>query len=281
MRIPRWIWVGALVGTALAGLVGYMFWLAQSMPVIRTTDVILPYPADAPKTPLKIALITDTHLSGPDNSPERLARIFDQVNGMHPDLILLGGDYVSRNKPFGKIYSNSEMIAPLARLHAPMGVLAVLGNHEVSHRDGSSAPKLLQGFKDAGIRLLMNEAVRRGPLVIGGIPDFAKNAPDVPATVRAMRALGGAPIFLTHNVDAVTELGGWRGLVLAGHSHCGQVALPFYGPVYVPQKLPYACGRYDVDGKTIIVSGGVGTSSVPLRLAAPPDVWMITVRAAG
>ncbi|WP_070155535.1 metallophosphoesterase [Sphingobium phenoxybenzoativorans] len=280
MRLPRWLIVCALIASGLAGLVGYMFWLAQSMPVVRTADVILPFPPGTPPTPLRVALITDTHLSGPDNSPERLARIFDRVNAMRPDLILLGGDYVSRNKPFSKIYSNSEMIAPLARLKAPLGVVAVLGNHEISHFDGSSAPKILTSFQEAGIRLLMNEAVRRGPLVIGGIPDFYKNGADVPATIAAMRRLGGAPIFLSHNVDAVRQLGGWRGLVVAGHSHCGQIALPFYGPLFVPQKLPFTCGRYDIDGKTIIVSGGVGTSSLPLRLAAPPDIWIITIRPA-
>jgi predicted MPP superfamily phosphohydrolase len=280
MRLPRRLLICVLCMAGLGILLGYMFWLAQSMPVVRTTDVILPFPANAPRTPLHVALITDTHLSGPDNSPERLARIFDRVNAMHPDLILLGGDYVSRNKPFGKIYTNSEMIAPLARLKAPLGVLAILGNHEISRRDGTSAPKILAGFEKAGIRLLMNEAVRRGPLVIGGIPDFSKNRAGIAHTIAAMARLGGAPVFLAHNVDAVTQLDGWRGLVVAGHSHCGQIALPFFGPLFVPQELPYTCGRYTVGGKTIIVSGGIGTSSIPLRLAAPPDFWMITIRPA-
>lgn len=278
MRLPRWLTICALLVFGIFALVGYMFWLAQSMPVVRTADVTLPFPPDVPRTPLRVALITDTHLSGPDNSPERLARIFDNVNAMRPDLILLGGDYVSRNKPFGTIYRNIDMIAPLGRLKAPLGVIAVLGNHEVFRPGSTVVPQMLAEFEKAGIILLMNDALRRGPLVIGGIPDFYKNDANIPRTLAAMRQLGGAPLFLTHNVDAVSALGEWNGLVMAGHSHCGQIALPFYGPVFVPQKLPYTCGRYDVDGKTIIVSGGIGTSGVPLRFAAPPDLWMITIR---
>jgi predicted MPP superfamily phosphohydrolase len=69
-------------------------------------------------------------------------------------------------------------------------------------------------------------------------------------------------------------------LTLVGHTHCGQVALPFLGVVYVPSKYGtrYACGVYRDGARTMIVSGGVGTSSAPLRMLAPPDIWLVTMR---
>lgn len=271
--------IGALFFVAL---VAWMFMQARAMPVIRTAEVTLPFPADAPRVPIRVAWVTDTHLSGPDNSPERLDRVVDLVNAQHPDLILLGGDYVGQEKLFEIEYPDAAAVKPFRRLHAPMGVVAVLGNHDMSWATRDTSAAIRDGFRAAGIPLLVNQAIRRGPLVIGGIPDLFKGLADVPVTQAAMRRLGGAPVLLSHTADAMTQLGGWHGLVLAGHSHCGQIALPLVGPLYVPAYtgLRYACGRYAEDGKTLIVSGGVGTSGLPLRLMAPPDIWMITIRPA-
>lgn len=276
----QWFWRLLVAGVLLCAAVYAMFLQASAMPIVRTGTVYLPFPADGPQKPIRVALITDTHMGGPDNSPERLSRIYDLVNAQKPDLVLLDGDYISRGKPLGRIYRNEDSIFPFVRLSAPMGVVAVLGNHDTSDVTHETNPKTAQAFADLGITLLQNEAVRRGPLAIGGITDMRNGAPDVPATLAAMRRLGGAPVLLSHNADAMLKLKGYQGLVLAGHSHCGQIALPFYGAVFVPAETGtrYACGRYDEDGKVLIVSGGVGTSGLPLRAFAPPDVWIVTIR---
>lgn len=245
------------------------------MPVMRAASVTLPgLPVGT--RPLRVALLTDTHMAGPDQSPERLRRIVAAIDAERPDLVLLGGDYMGERKFVGRSYSADEAVAPFAALRAPLGVVAVLGNHD--YWDGPDAVTAALGR--LGIAVLRNGAVRRGPLAIGGIDDSYTHHRDVPRTLAAVSALGGAPLLFSHGPDVFPFLPAGA-VILVGHTHCGQVALPFYGAITVPSDYGtrYACGRYDEGGKTMIVSGGVGTSVIPLRLAAPPDWWLVTVSA--
>jgi predicted MPP superfamily phosphohydrolase len=263
-------WLAGLLVAALA-LLTFMFAEARRMPVMRTATVALPGYQDRP---LRVALLTDTHMAGPDQSPERLRRIVAAIDAQHPDLILLGGDYMGEHKFVGRDYPAEQAVAPFAGLHAPLGIVAVLGNHD--YWDGPGAVEA--ALRRLGIIVLHNQAVRRGPLAIGGIDDRHTHHADPLATLTAARALGGAPFLFSHGPDVFPQLP--SGIVLlVGHTHCGQVALPFYGAVSVPSDFGtrYACGRYDEGGKTMIVSAGVGTSVIPLRFAAPPDWWLVTV----
>ena len=102
---------------------------------------------------------------------------------------------------------------------------------------------------------------------------------NVPATLAAVRSLGGPVLYLSHGPDAARPLP--RGAVLlTGHTHCGQIALPLLGPIWIPSRhhLGYTCGRYDHLGKIVIVSAGVGTSDLPFRFWAPPDWWLVTIK---
>jgi predicted MPP superfamily phosphohydrolase len=276
VRRPGRRWKLRVFLALLGLLIAAMFGEAQRMPVLRETVVDLPgYPAGT--GPLRVALLADTHMGGPDQSPARLARIVAAVNALHPDLILLGGDYKGEPKLPGFAYSREEGAAPLGALRAPLGIVAVLGNHD--HWDDAAAwTRLLEA---QGIAVLRNQAVRRGPVTIGGIDDAYSEHADLPATLAAARALGGPIILLSHGALPFKQNYGPLPPFLAAHTHCGQIALPVLGPVYLPYKHPirYACGRYDEAGRTIIVSGGVGTSNLPLRLNAPPDYWLITFRA--
>jgi predicted MPP superfamily phosphohydrolase len=266
MRVSRWLGGMVLAGIALAG---FMFAEARRMPVMREATIALPgYPAGA--GPIRVALLTDTHMAGPDQSPGRLRRIVAEK----PDLILLGGDYMSEPKFVGRSWSAEEAVAPFAGFHAPLGIVAVLGNHD--HWDGPEA--VAAALARLNIPVLRNQALRRGPLAIGGIGDSFTHHSDLPATLAAVRAAGGAPLLLSHGPDIFPSLPAGS-VLLVGHTHCGQVALPFYGAITVPSDYGtrYACGRYDERGKTMIVSGGVGTSVIPFRLAAPPDWWLITI----
>ena len=267
----RWlIGLFVLVDLGLLALVG-MFLEARRMPVIRRATVDLPgLPATTP--PLRIALMTDTHMSGPDNSPERLGRIVDRINAERPDLVLLGGDYIGDPKLVGPTYGPAASVAPFARLRARLGVFAVMGNH-----DGGAGPaKALAGI---GVRVLRNQAIQAGPIVLGGLDDPHIGRQDIPATLRAMASLPGARILLTHGPDAVEKLDGSVPLVLAGHNHCGQIALPWIGALWVPSRsgTDYACGLYHIGQIRLVVSGGVGTSFLPLRAFAPPEFWIITL----
>jgi predicted MPP superfamily phosphohydrolase len=273
MRRLRWIaLILLLIG---AGTLLWMFANARAMPVVRRATVDLPYPADAPREPVTVALLTDTHLSGPDNSPERLQRIVAQVNGLQPDIILLGGDYASEYKG-GATYGMDASIAPFAALRAPLGVFAVLGNHDLSRHDNRYAWDWQGAFDRIGVTLLRNRVVRRGPLAIGGLDDF----PKIGTLTGAMRRDGGAQLLLAHRPDHFPDLPDRPTLMLAGHTHCGQIALPWYGAVFIPAKYGtrFSCGPYLMGKRLMIVSGGIATSGLPLRAFAPPDIWLITIR---
>lgn len=275
----RWLRV---LGTLLALGAGCWLWLmhnARAMPVVRRLEIALPFPADAPRLPVTLAFMSDTHLSGPDNSPARMARIVRLVNGLKPDLIILGGDYIGDDKG-GATYGPADSIAPFAALRAPLGVMAVLGNHDARRHAGIGRKQWRRQFARIGIRLLDDEAQRRGPLAIGGLRDIYTGRPDIPGTLEAMAAVGGAPVILSHGPDVFPLLPDRPMLALVGHTHCGQVALPLAGIVYVPSRYGtrYACGLYREGRKTLLVSSGIGTSGLPIRLLAPPDVWLVTIR---
>ncbi|MCI4590072.1 metallophosphoesterase [Sphingobium sp. BYY-5] len=282
--VRRHPWLTGILCLLLA-IVGFAGWLvlnARAMPIVRRAEIALPFPADAPRRAMTVALLTDTHLSGPDNSPARMARIVAQINALRPDLILLGGDYIGDDKG-GAVYNAQDSIAPFAGLRAPLGVVAVLGNHDSrsrKNRRALSEPDWQAAFTRIGVTLLQDGAVRRGPLAIGGLKDIYTRKIDIPDTLADMRRIGGAPVVMSHGPDVFPKLPDTPSLTLVGHTHCGQVAFPFWGIVYVPSAYGtrYACGLYRDGSKTMIVAGGVGTSGFPVRMLAPPDIWLITIR---
>src|SRR3546814_16558594 len=109
-RRRRWLTALLVLSLLMVGTAAWLFANARAMPVVRRLDVALPFPADAPRRPVTVALLTDSHLSGPDNSPERMARIVALVNGLRPDLIVLGGDDIggrTEKESGGKDWSSS------------------------------------------------------------------------------------------------------------------------------------------------------------------------------
>jgi predicted MPP superfamily phosphohydrolase len=268
MRIFRW------AATAGFFLLLYMFLLARSDPVVRHFAY---HPAgwNAQDGRMRLVLLTDTHMSRPATPPQRLARIVDEINGLKPDLVLLGGDYMSTGPLAFSRYPAAEAVAPFRRIKAKYGVLAVPGNHD--HWAGLGV--VGHALADAGVTTLVNGAVRRGPLVIGGIDDDFTRQGDVRGTATLMRRLGGTPVLLSHSPDIFPAVPGRVGLVLAGHTHCGQVVLPLIGAPYIPSRYGarFRCGIHQNGAQTLIVSAGVGTSVLPLRFGAPPDIWVIDI----
>ena len=265
----------ALVMAGLLLLLGYMFIEAMSVPVIRRFDY---HPAGWPPraAPMRLVLVTDPHVSWPDMTPERLGRIVTSINALKPDLVLLGGDYLIGRK-LAKPYSPADSIRPLAALKARNGVIAVMGNHD--HWTNLAGAR--QSMRAAGVKLLDNDAVRIGPLVIGGVDDDYSGHADVARTAAKMDRLGGIPILLSHSPDIFPITPYRIKLVLAGHTHCGQIALPLFGPLVTSSHygLRYACGLMRSGDQMLIVSAGIGTSQLPLRLAAQPDIWVIDIGA--
>jgi predicted MPP superfamily phosphohydrolase len=245
---------------------------ATADPVVRHADVGLrDWPAGA--RPIRVALLADAHVQGPDLSPERMTRIAAQVNAQKPDLILIAGDFSGDRTLRTRLYSETEIAASLSGLRAPLGVYAVLGNHD-HWRDG---PAMKRAVTAAGIPVLVNQAVRAGPLTIAGADDIHTGNADVEALMRSAAAFPGPAIVLSHSPDIAPVLPPQFGLVLAGHTHCGQIVLPLIGRLATASRYGerYACGLVREPDRTTIVSAGIGTSVLPFRFGAPPDFWMV------
>lgn len=281
----RWAWaVAALLG--LVGLVvAYGNREAWRDPIVRRLDVaVRGWPAGA--APLRLALLSDIHLGGGSMDDARLRRIVGQVNAAHPDLVLLAGDMVVGHDASGADARAAGLTAPLGQLRAPMGVIAVLGNH-----DHWTAPAAIgAALTKAGVVVLANAATRRGPIALLGVDDSYSSHDDVAATLAAWQRTGGIPLVLTHAPDLDVKLPRGLPLLLAGHTHCGQVVLPGWGPLLLHSprehwRLLYTprlrCGVVQEPGRTIVVTAGVGSGTMPLRLGAPPDWWLITLGPTG
>jgi len=267
MRRPRWL----LAAAALGLLTVHMVLLASAPPVVRRLDLHVPtWPAATP--PLRLVLFSDLHVAQPGDSIAHLRRVVAQVNALHPDLVLIAGDFISNGALLTRPASTADAIAPLAGLRARLGTIGVLGNHDYLDQDA-----VRNALASSGVTLLDNTAGRRGALTILGISDAATGHDRVPATVAQARPLGGVTVALTHSPDAFLKLPPGIDLALAGHTHCGQIALPLVGPVVLGLRSGrrYACGIVDDGDRTAVVTAGLGTSNLPLRLGAAPDLWLI------
>lgn len=232
-------------------------------------------PAGAPA--VRLALISDIHVAGPDMPPERLERIAAQVNALQPDVILIAGDLISEKRTATHVYTAAEVVAPLGKLSAPLGVVLVPGNHDHWFGwDGLAA----QLARYPQITVLRNQAAVRGPLVIGGVDDDYTGRADLPATMAAMAGTKGVRVVLSHSPDIFPNVPVDVPLVLAGHTHCGQIAWPWGGAPATMSDYGdlYACGVTRQHGKVLVTGAGLGTSLLPLRLFTHPEVWLIEIR---
>ena len=217
----------------------------------------------------RIAFITDLHHSR--TVPTWwLEEIAARTTALMPDLIALGGDFVSHSRR-----ELSGLAGPLRRLAARDGVVAVLGNHD--HWVGADAVAAV--IRGAGAEIMHNRhrLIRRGmaALAVAGVDDFTHGA------VRPRDALRDVPrdvprVLISHNPDLIEYLPADLrvDLMLSGHTHNGQVHWPIIGPLTVPSQFGkrYMHGVHRVGERSIYVSAGVGSSAMPLRLGNPPEL---------
>jgi predicted MPP superfamily phosphohydrolase len=264
-----------LLGLGLAAALLFLavgYWGATRAPVVVEASHRLPgLPAG---TRLRVLLIADTHEGWPDMPPARLEAIVAQANALKPDLILLAGDYQG-----GKLLDVrrtdglERAIRPFAALKAPLGVYAVMGNHDSMRW----TPFVFAA--QPGPRLLINDSVDVGPVVVAGANSATIGA-DVQGTLA--RIPSGKPIlFLLHEGDHfLYEKAPDRPvLALSGHTHGGQIYLPVIGSIGELVLGPTACrrGPCTINGWPIHVTSGVGTSWLPLRIGVPPEMVLLTL----
>ena len=244
-------------------------------PIVRPAVV---HVADWPKgtRPVKVLLVSDIHVAGPDMPPERVVRIANRLNATKPDLILIAGDLISDKRLATHVYTVAEAVAPLRAFRAPHGTVVVLGNHDYWTNEAGFKRELAK----AGLTLLENSAVVRGPLIVGGVSDSFTHHDDIPRTYRAMAGQRGVQVLLSHDPDITANLPSPVAAVFAGHTHCGQINRPWSGePAMNVSRygMRFQCGAIVDRGQPLFVTAGLGTSAVWLRYGAPPDAWLVTL----
>jgi predicted MPP superfamily phosphohydrolase len=245
---------------------------------------------------LRIVAISDVHAVEPWIDAKRLAGICAKANALEPDLVLLLGDYRSGMRLKFREVPIADWAAALATLKAPLGVHAILGNHDywedpeaLARRAGPTLAEI--GLEAAGIPVHINRAVRleqggRG-FWLAGLGDLVAFLPvdhdsmlgygmdDLPGTL-AQVTTDEPVILMSHVPDIFPQVPPRVALTLSGHTHGGQVRLFGYSPV-VPSMYGnrYAYGHVVEDERHLIVSSGLGFSKMPLRIGVPPEIVVV------
>jgi uncharacterized protein len=262
---------------AAAGAVGaYAALVEPRRLVVRRHRLELPrWPASLDG--LRVGVMSDLHSGVPHASAAAVAKWVDAMNAERPDLILLGGDFTDAHPIFGGRLPPGEIAALLARLEAPLGRVAVLGNHDWK-RFGADMWLALKG---AGITVLENDSVRAGGLHVAGLADLRMRRPSVAEALRDVPE-DEPVIVLAHDPDVFPYVPDRVSLTVAGHTHGGQIAIPYLRIPAVPSayRERFVRGHVEEDGRQLIVSAGLGTSGLPIRLLAPPEILLLELTAA-
>lgn len=231
---------------------------------------------------LSITVIADLHAGGPNMGLARIRQIVDVSNSLNSDIVLLLGDYVATHRFVTEVVPPEVWSAELARLKAPLGVHSVLGNHDWWFHQREIRQALIQ----AGIPIMENTAVLLGEgqtrFWLAGLgdqiahyisPGRFKGVDDLPGTM-AKITTDDPVILMAHEPDIFVNVPDRVSLTLAGHTHGGQIRIPFVWRAYVPSAYRgrFAYGHVSEGGRDMIVSGGLGTSAVPFRLGVPPEI---------
>ena len=236
---------------------------------------------------LTIVQLSDFHYD-PDVTVPPIRRAIEITSRLRPDLIVLTGDFVTV-PPFAKLFRTKKhsarvaepCAALLAELSAPLGVFAVLGNH-----DADTDPEFIVGCLQANrIQVLRNRSLpfeRQGKRFwLAGVDDVLEGDPDLDLTVKGIPS-DEAVVALIHEPDYARRVAEHPvDLQLSGHSHGGQIVLPLVGPPYLPPLgRQYPKGLYRLGQLTLYTNVGLGTIRIPARLNCPPEVTLIKLRTA-
>jgi uncharacterized protein len=238
---------------------------------------------------LSITVIADLHAGGPNMTLPHVQRVVDTANRLQSDLIVLLGDYTSIYGFATEHVPYAAWAAELARLSAPLGTWAILGNHDWWF----NLAEVRHALESVRIPILENDAVMLGSegqrFWLAGLGDQLayklgprrfRGVDDLPGTLAKVRT-DDPVLLLAHEPDIFTEVPSRVALTLSGHTHGGQIRLPLVWPLYVPSKYGarFAYGHVVEGGRHLIVSGGLGTSFIPARLGVPPEVVRVDIGA--
>ena len=276
----RWI----LLVLVLAAVIAYPLIEPVSLTIDEHTVQVQGLPSNLKN--IRIVFASDIH-QGPWFSQQRVADLFTTINNLNADLVILGGDYAQDSD--GAI----EFFRTAPDLHARLGVYAVLGNHDRTEPD-SNLGVLVKQMQDRNITPLVNSVARakvgQSYVYIAGADDFYNGFPDVDGVAAQLYA-DDFVIFAGHTPDLMPDMlkarsidndNHWFDLALFGHTHGGQVNFFGYSPfadLSPDVGSRYLSGWLEENRAAVLVSNGVGTSGLPVRVFARPQIHLITLKA--
>ena len=267
----------AAILVLLVGLIFWSFFIEPNRLVVRQETIRIDnWPTEL--NGLRIAVISDIHTGGPFIDDQKLRQIVDRTNELNPDLIVLLGDYMSSNSWHSHRVEPEVTAAALKGLRAPLGIYSVLGNHDWWY----NGAKVRRALEDNGIHVLDDEVTeikwRDKSLWLVGLADLWTRPQHISQTI-AKAPPGSTVIALTHNPDIFPNVPRTVPLLLAGHTHGGQVNIPFIGPPLAPSDLSrkYSSGHFFEYEHHLFVTTGIGTSLFPVRFNVPPEIVLLTI----
>jgi hypothetical protein len=268
------------------GLTSYGFAIEPRFRLVVTPYRLTPLGWPAGGRRLRIAAIADIHACEPWMPLSRIEHIVDTANSLEPDIVVLLGDYMHGAFPSGVVPSGAWGRS-LGRLKAPLGVHAVLGNH-----DWWQDPEgVRSGLELSGIRVLENDALQLpfhgGKIWLAGLGDQLAihsedgfdGVDDLPATLARVQGDSDPLILMAHEPDIFVDVPERVTITLSGHTHGGQVNLPFIGRPIIPSRYGqrFAYGHIIENERHLLVSSGLGLSGLPIRFMVPPEIAVLTL----
>jgi uncharacterized protein len=258
----------------IIGVPLYGFVIEPMRLVVRMTEITLPaWPGEF--RDLRVTVFSDLHVGPPHITLGRLGRIVEKANATEADLILMPGDFVETALGW-RMAQPEEIAAELKRLRARAGVFATLGNHDWWF----DSARIRQAFEKDGIRILDDQAIKiehQGKTFwLAGFADAWAGHPNIEGTLRQIT--DDAPVIaFTHNPEIFPRIPARVALTIAGHTHGGQIWLPFIGRPVI-SDWPYHIGHIVEGGRHLFVTPGIGTSICPVRFGVPPEISLLTIK---
>lgn len=244
----------------------WAFFIEPNLLMVRRLEI-----KDPALKGIRVAYLTDLHLC--QDGKDYALNLVKKVNEQNPDIILLGGDYIVVQIYKNKTMKPEDIFKILSGLKAKHGIFMVMGNHEASRQ---AYKKITQSIKNTDIKLLQNVNTKLQidgkTIYLVGIGDFSNNSHNIS---RAFEGVDSTPVIaFTHSPDIFPYIPDYVNITFAGHTHGGQVYLPFYGPLEKPTHLlgKYIKGIYTEGKKKMYVSSGIGNSHYKIRLFNIPEI---------
>jgi predicted MPP superfamily phosphohydrolase len=270
----------AVLAVGAAAVAGYAAGVEPRRLVVRRLSLELPGWPQA-LAGLRVGVLTDMHGGVVHAGEQAIARWVARMNAEAPDVILLGGDFTDAHWLFGRRLAPERIAERLAELQAPLGRVAVLGNHDWK----AFGMRTWTALAAAGIPVLENDAMAfdapGGRFHVAGVADVRFRRPDV---ARALAPVpDGEPVLvLAHDPDVFPFVPSRVALTISGHTHGGQVAIPLLRLPFIPSRHGerFRGGHIVEHGRHLYVGAGLGTSGLPVRLFAPPELLVLELRPA-